>query len=968
MSTGRMSNLTHSDLEHHLASFRLSSFRTGQREVISAVLDGHDCLCIMPTGGGKSLCYQLPSIAREGITLVISPLIALMKDQVDSLEALGIRASCINSSLSLPEQQIRLEQLARGEYDLVYVAPERLRNQRFLEAVRGTRIQLLAVDEAHCVSEWGHDFRPDYARLGRFRQRLGNPQTIALTATATPYVRDDIALMLQLREPRVFVSGFARENLHFEVQDVSNGREKDQRLLEFLRETPGAGIVYASSRKRCEEVRQLIASELKRAVGTYHAGLLPDERRRVQEDFMADRLQIVTATNAFGMGIDKPDLRFVVHYNMPGSLEAYYQEAGRAGRDGQPARCLLLYTYQDRYIQEFFIENAYPSRETVQVVYEYLRTLDDDPIEITLEDLKERLELPVGAEGVGACERLLEKSGALERMDSGENRASARLDSDLPTLVDLLPKEAKVQRRVLRAIEQEVGERRWERVYFHPQRIASALEMDRDAVLRALRELNRLAAFDYVPAFRGRAVHLLARDKPFQQLEIDFEELAARRQAEYDKLERVIRFARARGCRQLEILDYFGDPDRRDCGRCDNCTARRSAPVASATVAAAGDAQVIKAVRIVLSGVARAQGRFGKVIIAQMLCGSKAAKVLRFRLDQLSTFGLLGHLKLPEITELIDATLAAGLLDQADVERNRPVLRLTDLGNQVMRGQTPLPESFSLSVQVARRLSGTSDSESKSHGAFEGPHPEREEMAANPRLMKELRDWRRQAAAAVGWPAFRILSNAVLSRLAAEQPADLVQLLDVKGIGPIFAHSYGEEVLAIIARHRTGSPPAAVPHAAAPPAEDHPESIREPVRSYHQAGSDAAEPVSVSPPPLPARAETIGQNQVKPNYYWSWRLLYDGFTADECKQIRRLDDQQLVAHLLQAIDQELPVDAAWILQPDHLALLDQVVGDQTPARLRPLLQQLPPEIRHEHLQLYLYCRATGNQAEVSSLG
>jgi ATP-dependent DNA helicase RecQ len=372
--------------------------------------------------------------------------------------------------------------------------------------------------------------------------------------------------------------------------------------------------------------------------------------------------------------------------------------------------------------------------------------------------------------------------------------------------------------------------------------------------------------------------------------------------------------------------------------------------------AAADDAQVLKAVRIVLSGVARAQERFGKGIIAQMLIGSKAAKVLRFRLDQLSTFGLLGHLKLPEVTELIDALLAAGLLDQADVERNRPVLRLTDSGNQVMRGQTSLPDSFALSVEVAARLSGsaTTGSASPSH-ARTSEDGDREQPAADPRLEKELRQWRSRAAAENGWPPFRIMSNAVLSRLAAIQPADPLQLLAVKGIGQYFVNAYGEEVLEIIARHRSSSPEDAKRPDTSSTEHGRRESIRELSDDYQTTASARAGGTSPAAP-LPARAESIARNQVKPNYYWSWRLLHEGFTADECKQIRRLDDQQLVAHLLQAIEQELPVDAAWIFAPDQLAMLDEVVGDQPPARLRPLLQQLPPEVRHEHLQLYLYCR------------
>ncbi|HEX4148167.1 MAG TPA: ATP-dependent DNA helicase RecQ, partial [Pirellulales bacterium] len=382
------------DLEAWLPRFRLSSFRPGQLDVISAVVAGEDCLCVMPTGGGKSLCYQLPAIARPGTTLVVSPLIALMKDQVDQLQVLGLRATFVNSTLSPAEQQARLHEMAQGAYDLVYVVPERFRSPRFLEAVRAAGLQLLAIDEAHCISEWGHDFRPDYARLGRYRHMLGDPPTIALTATATDAVRRDIIQQLELREPRIFITGFARHNLHYAIEHHTSARRKDEALLAFLAENRGSGIVYASTRKRCEELAELIRTRTGRSSGAYHAGMASDERRASQDAFMQGASEIVVATTAFGMGIDKADVRFVVHYNLPASLEGYYQEAGRAGRDGLPARCLLLFSAGDWKIQEFFIESAYPSREVVSRVYQFLRSLEQDPIELTQQEIKEQLSLP----------------------------------------------------------------------------------------------------------------------------------------------------------------------------------------------------------------------------------------------------------------------------------------------------------------------------------------------------------------------------------------------------------------------------------------------------------------------------------------------------------------------------------------------------------------------------------------------
>ena len=700
-------------LEERLARFGLREFRPGQRAVIETVLARRDCLCIMPTGGGKSLCYQLPAVMRSGVTLVVSPLIALMKDQVDSLRAIGVAATFINSVLTLSEQNERLEQMSAGAFDLVYIAPERLRNPRFMEALRGTKVELLAVDEAHCISEWGHDFRPDYARLGQFRERLGFPPTIALTATATPDVRGDIEKQLRLKDAEVFITGFARTNLRFEVFESSGGRDKNNSLLDVLSETPGAGIVYASTRKKCEEVVEFLQQETKRKVGLYHAGLTPEQRRQVQDRFMSGEVNVIVATNAFGMGIDKAELRFVVHYNMPGTLEAYYQEAGRAGRDGKPSRCAMLFSFSDRYVQEFFIDMRYPARETVRQVYTYLCSLKEDPIEITLQELKDRLELSTGSEGIGACEQLLEKCGAIDRLASQNNMASVKLDSDLPTMVDLLPREAKKQRKVLRAIEREVGERRFDWVYFQPLQLAAKAEVDRDAFNRAIRELMKLDSFDYVPPFRGRAIRMLKRDTAFDKLDIDFVELERRKQAEVAKLERVITYATTKRCRQLEILDYFGDPDRKECGSCDRCSPNGQDAFIDRAAKEPEDIGegTLEAVRISLSGAARTNGRIGKLLLAKMLGGSAAAQVKNLQLHRLSTFGLLRDLTQTEIAELLDAMIRRGLLKQEEKGNQpkkqkkfrTPIVNITAFGTEVMLGQRA-PDNLRLTPELVRRL------------------------------------------------------------------------------------------------------------------------------------------------------------------------------------------------------------------------------------------------------------------------
>ena len=566
------------DLQAALNRFGLEDFRKGQLEVISHIIAGHDCLCVMPTGGGKSLCYQLPSLVRPGLTIVVSPLIALMKDQVDTLAKRSISATLINSTLTPAEQNQRLDHVAGGHYSMVYVAPERLRNPKFLEAIRSTPVQLLAVDEAHCISEWGHDFRPDYQRLGRFREALGGVQTIALTATATPKVRQDIVDSLKLRVAKHFITGFARDNLYFGAMQCMGDREKDKQLLDFVKDQTGGGIIYAATRKRCESLVEQIGKELKISVGAYHAGLMPDQRKLIQEQFMCGQLRVIVATNAFGMGIDKSDLRYVIHYNTPGTLEAYYQEAGRAGRDGLPSQCVLLYSPQDRYIQEFFIENANPPRELLEAVYDLLVKRTEDPIELTAEEIRELTNAPSTAEAINSCLQILGRTSVMERLEMSGGLAMFRIMSKLPSLVDLLPKDASVRRTVLRTVEKAIGDRREEAVYIHPRWLMQQLLMDRDTVNRHLRELCKLDCFEYVPPFRGRAIHFRRRDVPFGDLKIDHETLAARKKSDYEKLDRMVSFAQSRTCRQRTILEYFGDASASNCGICDRCQGKAGWP------------------------------------------------------------------------------------------------------------------------------------------------------------------------------------------------------------------------------------------------------------------------------------------------------------------------------------------------------------------------------------------------------
>ena len=550
--------------------FGHEEFRPGQERAVASILAGRDTLVILPTGGGKSLCFQVPALLLDGLTVVLSPLISLMKDQVDALESRGIPAAFINSSLSSSQIGERLARAQRGEIKLLYVAPERFDFGSASDRIAAAGVSLLAVDEAHCISEWGHDFRPSYRRVREIHDRLGKPTTVALTATATPEVRRDIARVLALRDPDLVLTGFDRPNLRWHVVRTKNDAQKDGTLVSLLARHEGVAIVYAATRKTVDRVAQHLTRSGVAAVA-YHAGLDDDRRKEVQESFMHERVRAIVATNAFGMGIDKKNVRLVVHHAMPGSVEAYYQEAGRAGRDGETADCYLLHAFQDRFTHEFFIKAACPERAVVEAVYDAAcrRSAPDGTLSLDAAGLAAVAKGKLSDREAESSLRLLTLAGAVSMSSGSLSRARVRLLATPERIRSELGGDESLELGLLRAM--------WRATH---GAIADGSIVDLDALPPGLGGargaapmLDSLQGRQFLVWSRvGEGLVVTDRAAPATRWPIDWETVDRRRRAETTQLDVVQKYAYSDRCRRGFVLRYFGDPAATNrCAQCDNC-------------------------------------------------------------------------------------------------------------------------------------------------------------------------------------------------------------------------------------------------------------------------------------------------------------------------------------------------------------------------------------------------------------
>lgn len=553
------------------------SFRPLQSEIVTSALSGHDTLGLMPTGGGKSITFQVPGLMMEGVTIVVTPLISLMKDQVDNLKRRHIKAVTFHSGMTRHEHTVALERLINGGAKFLYVSPERLRNDNFLSLLRGLKVSQIVVDEAHCISQWGYDFRPAYLNIKKLRKVKPDVAILALTATATPEVARDICEQLEMRDPAVYRMSFTRDNINYIVRPAET---KIYEVFHILSRTQGSSIVYVRSRKRTVEISEYLSSAGISATA-YHAGLDYELKEKRQNSWQMGETRVMVATNAFGMGIDKPDVRVVIHYDMPPSLEEYYQEAGRAGRDGKRSYAVLLTSKRDQALMRRRVTESFPDREIIRKIYERICNV----LNVSLGEgygLLKEFDIEKFCDLFGYQERqcrsaihLLQQAGYLEYMEEGDRGSRVMMTCHRDELYDLHGVSPRTE-RVLTGILRTYTGLFTEYVNINESSMARNLQLSEREIYESLLELGRMKILSYIPRSRIPLIYLpTSREEP-RYIEIGKKIYEDRRATMSRRVEAMLSYAYdSHECRENRMIRYFGEERETGCGHCDVCRSRR---------------------------------------------------------------------------------------------------------------------------------------------------------------------------------------------------------------------------------------------------------------------------------------------------------------------------------------------------------------------------------------------------------
>ena len=543
--------------------FGYKTFRDGQELIIKSILNKKDTLGIMPTGGGKSLCYQIPALCFDGLTIVISPLISLMKDQIDFLHSKKYPSEMLNSTVSYSRQMIIKRMIEDKELKLVYLTPERFRNQDFLNWLCSINISCFVIDEAHCISEWGHDFRPEYRKLVDVIKKLGTPPTLALTATATPEVREDIVNSLRMKAPNIYVSGFNRENLIYGVQNHYIKESKNKALIEFIKKVPSPGIVYTTSVKDAEIIYNILKTNLKKNIGIYHGSLKNDIRKKMQEDFLSNEIDVLVATNAFGMGVNKKNIRFVVHYSIPGSIEAYYQETGRAGRDNKISYCLLFTFEDDEKIQDFFIQSKNPSLESIIDVLKIIKKISLNNLlyandhELLVDNKKEYNKF-----NINSILKQLHFMGCIDYDYINQEKIEINV---LKTKIDEIDKDF-LEELFLSSIEKNRF------ISIATLVLTKRLNLTEKELKDQLKKLAKKKIISFHVIKKGQTIKIIENDIA-QGIKNEYKNKIKRKiEIDRKKLHAMTMYANLESCRRKYLLNYFGENFKvNNCKKCDIC-------------------------------------------------------------------------------------------------------------------------------------------------------------------------------------------------------------------------------------------------------------------------------------------------------------------------------------------------------------------------------------------------------------